>query len=375
MDAEKGVRLESAGLTLRVLPASQRPAVAEVWRAVEAAADATPFCGWEWTSTWLRHYGEVVPHVFAVAERENVPVGAALLTRSIAVRGPVRLRRIHVGTAGEPLGETVYVEHNGLCTSRRMRGAFAAALVDYVHRSQNWDELCLDGFAPEHAAAFVTAEPRLVVDERTSQYIDLAATQADLVDALSSKSTRSAIRRSIRGLAPVSTEWAATVEDAHRILDDLEKLHQERWTARDEPGVFASTRFSGFHREMIAAWVPQGRAALFAVRSGEETVAALYCFVMDGAVQFYQSGFQLAKHNKIRVGYAAHLLMAGEARERGHRLYEYLTGEHRYKDELSTGARPIVWATLSRRRPRAMMLTMARRAQRALQDRRAQVGQ
>jgi hypothetical protein len=50
----------------------------------------------------------------------------------------------------------------------------------------------------------------------------------------------------------------------------------------------------------------------------------------------------------VRVGYAAHLLLADEARRRGVRHYEYLAGDSRYKTELSTAERQIVWARLSR---------------------------
>jgi hypothetical protein len=72
--------------------------------------------------------------------------------------------------------------------------------------------------------------------------------------------------------------------------------------------------------------------------------------------------------NKIRVGHAANMLFADAARQRGLRYYEYLAGDHRYKTELSTGERALVWATLSRRRPRAMAIRAARDAMRILQE-------
>ena len=163
---------------------------------------------------------------------------------------------------------------------------------------------------------------------------------------------------------PYETEWAEDVDSALRIFERLVELHQERWIARGEPGAFASKRFRAFHRALIERWLPQGRAVVFGVRQGDEIVAALYGFVMGDTLQNYQGGFRAFDSNKVRPGYAAHLLVAEAARERKLTSYEYLAGDHRYKTELSTGERTLVWAQLARRRPRAIAINTARRAKR-----------
>lgn len=362
-----------AELQVRTLPRAARQQAGQAWRAAEVAAggDAPPFCGWEWTEQWLEQYGDAVPHEFVIAERGGAVVAAALLTRSRAARGPVVRRRLHLGTAGEPAGEGVFVEYNGLCAPAAERAAVAHAVLGHVHRQRAWDELCLDGFDPEHAAPFRIAEPHFEVVERISPVLDLDPAVDDLVALLDSKSTRSTVRRSLRGIAPYTVEWAASPERAHLVLDDLERLHQERWQARGEAGAFASARFRAFHRGLVQRWLPQGRAVVFAVRRDDVTIAALYGFVVGDGLQFYQGGFLVAEHNKVRTGYAAHLLLAQAARERGIRHYEYLVGDHRYKSELSTAQRSLVWATLRRRRPRAMAIGAALRIRRAWHERRA----
>lgn len=348
---------------MRVLPSSARSRAGHAWRAVEATApDVPPFARWDWTQLWLEHYGDVVPHEHVIVERDGVPRGVVLLARSRRSAGPLSVRRTHLGTAGEPANEGVFVEYNGLCARSADHAAVARALLSYLERSRGWDELHLDGFEPLAAASLLDAEPRLSVEWRCSRVLDLEEAPGDLIDALPSKSARAAVRRSLRGIAPYETEWAHDCERAHVILDDLERLHQQRWRARGEPGAFASARFRSFHRRLVERWLPEGRAVVFAVRHDGATVAALYGFVVGNTLQYYQGGFRISDDNKVRVGYAAHVLLADAARERGLTGYEYLAGDSRYKTELSTSERSLVWATLTRRHPRALAISAARSA-------------
>ncbi len=359
-------------LILHALPSSARERASEAWRAVETAAPGVPpFVRWDWTELWLKHFGDVVPHEHLIAERGGVPCGAVLLTRSTVSRGPLTVRRLHLGTAGEPAGEGVFVEYNGLCAPAAERTAVARALLAHARRARGWDELHLDGFAPTHAVPLLAVEPRFTVEQRWSPLLELDQASGDLVDALRSKNARKGVRRSLRGIWPYTTEWAHDREQAHAILDDLEQLHQQRWLARGEPGAFASPRFRAFHRRLVDRWLPEGRAVVFAVRHEGDTVAALYGFVVDGTLQLYQGGYRMFEHNKVSVGYAALLLLAGAARERGMTGCEYLVGDYHYKTQLSTSKRPLIWARLVRRRPRALAIEAARRARNTVRPRRA----
>lgn len=352
----------AAPLEIGVLPASVQDRAARAWREAEthAGPDMPPFCGWDWTQHWLQHFGADVPHHYVVGERNGQVRAAALLTRSRSTHGPLTIRRLHIGTAGEQAGTSVAVEYNGLCAAPGDRAEFARGLLDHVHHIGGWDELYLDGFHPDHAKALLRLEPRFTTERRGSRVLDLALPTDDLVAVLASKSARSTVRRSLRGLQPYSAHWADTAEEALELLDDLERLHQKRWQQRGEPGVFASPQFRAFHRGLCEKWVPEGRAVVFGLRHEGTVVAAAYCLVVGDTLQYYQGGFQEFDDGKVRPGYAAHILLATEARRRGFRHYEYLAGDHRYKFELSTDERSLVWARLTRRHPRALAIQAAR---------------
>lgn len=360
-------RDDAEDLVLRALPPSAREQAGQAWRAVEAAApDVPPFARWDWTELWLEHFGDAVPHEYLIVERGGVPCGAVLLTRSTVCRGPFTVRRLHLGTAGEPAGEGVFVEYNGLCAPSPERAGVARALLAHVHRARRWDELHLDGFTPMHAAPLLAVEPRFIVEQRWSPLLELDQTSGDLIDALRSRNARKGIRRTLRRIWPYTTEWAHDGAHAHAILDDLERLHQQRWRGRGKPGAFASPRFRAFHRQLIDKWLPDGRAVVFAVRHEGDTVAALYGFVVDGTLQLYQGGFRMFEHTNMSIGNTALLLLADAARERGMTGCEYLAGHHHYKAQLSTSKRPLIWARLVRRRPRALAIEAARRVRQVL---------
>lgn len=337
-----------AGLVTEVLPGGERAAAGERWRGLERALGHPGLaCSWAWTETWLEHYSDVVDHRFVVARRGGDVRGIALLTRSIRRRyGPIPVRTLHVGTAGEPAGEGVYVEDNELLTHPDERAAFARSLVAEARRWGGWDELALDGFGLQSAEGLLAAG-RFEVRRDPSPYLDLAALRArgvDVLDGLRS-GPRGRVRRSLREYGGLTTEWADGVDRKLAIFDELVALHQSRWRAAGERGAFASPRVVAFHRALLERPPPGPATVLFRVAAGERTVACLYGLVDRGRFLFYQGGLTPADHPKLKPGLVAHVLCAQAALESGFDAYDFLAGEARYKRELADRERELVWAT------------------------------
>jgi CelD/BcsL family acetyltransferase involved in cellulose biosynthesis len=342
------------GVTLRLLPGTRRREIAPVWLEVERRLGNTGLaCSWEWTENWLDVYGSVVPHAFALAERDDGggPCGLALVTRGRGRSGVVPIRRVHLGTAGEPQGEGVNVEYNRVLVADDARTPFANALIATLLRDPSWDELVLDGFAHEEARPLLAALPAFESRPRQSPYLEMRAvaeTAGDVLGLLSS-GTRRRIRRSLRGFGSVQTEWAETTEVALSILDELSHLHQLRWLAAGKPGAFASDRFRHFHRTLVQRLLPKGAVVLFRVRGPHGTLGCVYGFVERGRLLFYQSGLASFQDNKLRPGLVTHALCMQAAADHGLVAYDFLPGESRYKVELSNCSEDVVWATARRR--------------------------
>jgi len=354
-EAENTSSLKEA-VTIRMIPSDQRAEAERLWRSVEARIPSVPLaCSWDWTVTWLRHYGHAVPHRFAVAEAGGRERGVTLLTEEERRRGPFRLRKVHIGTAGEPPGEGVYVERNGILADPGDRDAVAGALLETLRREGSWDELELNGFRPEHADPFLEAEPRLVARDAASPCLDVRGGSGgvDALLALLRPSLRKRIRSNLRALGPIESEWAESPAQALDIFAELCALHQADWEGRGQQGVFASPRFTDFHRDLIARLAPDS-VILFRARAESGTIGCLYSLVDGEDVLSYQAGIARADDNRLSHGLVTHVLCMAACADHGFHLYDLLAGEAPYKRRLTTTEGTLVWARARRLRARVL---------------------
>lgn len=352
------------------LPAAERRAAAAIWQELEARADAPLACSWRWTETWLDHYGDLVPHRFALGEISGAHVGIVLVTRGVGERrARLPVRALHLGTAGEPGGESVFVERNGLLVVPEHRATFASALIGSLVARGGWDELALDGFTEEDADALLRAAP-FEARRDVCRTFDLRATEAaggDVLALLSAK-TRANFRRSSKRLGVVTAEWADGAAEARAILDELIVLHQQRWQSLGQPGVFASSRFAGFHRDLAARLSATGEVCLFRIRDEHATLSCLYGFIEGRRLMTYQHGTPIEPGQRQSPGLVAEVLCMQAAYDRGLALYDHLSGDSEFKRSLSNGDGTLVWAATRRGRARWAAVDTARATRRLLGD-------
>ncbi|MCW3000227.1 MAG: hypothetical protein JWN65_3776 [Solirubrobacterales bacterium] len=352
-----------SAVRVELLRPSARGYVAARWLALETRAGAVRLpCRWAWTAAWLEHFGPVVDHRFALATERGRLIGAALVTRDVVRAGPLPVRRLHVGTAGEPPGESVYVERNGLLAAPGRGPAFAAALVRRLGEEGGWDALCLDGFVPEEATAFAGTGLSLTLDAQPCWVTDLWGAQ-DVAD-LFTVNTRHQIRRNERRVGDVRVRWARGRTDALAMLDEMMELHQRRWNMAGEPGVFAAPRFAAFHRALVARLAPSGEVWIARVSAGGTLLSSFYGFMEGGRMACYQSGRALLPDHRVASGLIGEVAVMRSARARGVAIYDPLAGDTHAKRRLSTRREELVWGVARRGRARWAVHDVARGARR-----------
>lgn len=357
--------MRDAAIGFELLAAAEVDAAATLWRELEARASPTALtCSWDWTAAWLRHYGDVVPYRFAIGRRAGAVCGIALITESAGRgRAQLRPRRIHIGTAGEPPGEGIYVECNRVLATSDAEAGFAAALVKTLVAMRGWDELALDGFEADQADSLVNANPRFRVRREPSPIVDLrSARGSGNALELLRKSVRQRVRRGLRGLGDVATEWADGEDAALRMLDELVELHQRRWRAAGRPGAFAAERVRAYHRDLVRTLLPRQSVMLFRARCDAGTIGCLYGFLDRGRLLFYQSGFGEFGDPRLKPGLVTHALCMQACLDRGLDEYDLLAGESRYKRELANAERTLVWAVAARPTARVAAARVRRKA-------------
>jgi CelD/BcsL family acetyltransferase involved in cellulose biosynthesis len=341
------------------------------WRSLERRIGNVPLAASAgWINTWLRIYGDLVSVRAMLAESQGSICGLALVVDALSHRaGPLRLRTRHVGTAGEPAGDSVCVEYNSVLVEPQHRDIFARLLVEQLLAAPGCDELRLDGFDADSVNDLVLG-PGWSIERRASRFFDLQAAReagSGVIERLGS-STRSQLRRTLRKYGTLDVQWAASLDEADDILSELVDLHQARWRAAGQPGAFASPRFLQFQRDLIVRLLPDERVALVRVRHQGETVGCLMLLNDQGRLLDYLSGFADFER-KPSPGITSHYLCMEEALRRGFSAYDFLVGNKRHKENLSTDAAELVWAVHRRRSVKNRLITGLRRIKRTLHKR------
>jgi CelD/BcsL family acetyltransferase involved in cellulose biosynthesis len=154
---------------------------------------------------------------------------------------------------------------------------------------------------------------------------------ADLATIVPRKTLRDVRQAHARGetLGPVAIDTAdlATIDLA---LDDLFRLHQERWHKRGEAGVLADPVVRAFHRDAARAFCEAGILRLYRLRISDTVAGVYYGFQHSGNAYAYLGGFD---PEMTRLSPGAQLLdhAIRAALAEGVREFHFLRGGESYK--------------------------------------------
>jgi CelD/BcsL family acetyltransferase involved in cellulose biosynthesis len=335
------------------------------WLDLQAQAEASPFTRWNWIGTWWRQLPDDAQPWLMRVDDGSQTVGLGLLGQQTLRRlrmWPSRAVILHA--VGRPDCDDLTIEHNGLLARRGLEEAVDVAVLSALLAGRRGvDQVVMPGMVRMPVLPPIDPPQRAPVVRTWTQpafRVDLEPIRAAgrvYLDALGAR-TRSSVRRSLRlyeALGPVEMDEAADVDQALAFLARLETLHQATWQARGAPGAFANPRFGAFHRAFVAKGHPEGAVQLLRLRAGQRDIGVLYNLVGPQGVMSYQSGFDYRVLDvNHHPGLVTHALAVQRALESGHRHYDLLAGESRYKDQLATARYQI--ATVSVHRPSAVLM-------------------
>lgn len=363
---------------LDMIPLAERGRIRDVWCGLEAASPPPYFLSWAWVETWLDSLPPALDLALCVARRAGAPVAAFFLgTRTRWRHRVLRSRELHWNMTGHPAYDEICIEYNGL-----VHDGTPPPLAEIVARLPGaWDEIYLpaldaDGPVAHGLAGLSELALRVRTDGRIpAPAVDLAKVRdgGDYLKLLGG-STRSQIRRSQKlygARGKLALEVAASPAQAAAVFDELVDLHRRAWRDRGEAGAFIPFVYD-FHRRLIERRFTAGEIQLLRIRAGDTTVGCLYNFVSRGEVLFYQSGLAYETDGKLKPGLVCHALAVDHAARAGHRWYDFLAGQSRYKQSLATDARALVWARIQQPRLRFALEDLARQVRDHVRARRAQ---
>jgi CelD/BcsL family acetyltransferase involved in cellulose biosynthesis len=328
------------------------------WRAQERLVGRGFFLSWAWIGTWLATLPPGVEPFLLRAKRGGITtIGIALAVE--------RSRALYLNATGNRDLDSIYIEHNGFLCEMSAESAVLNAFATWFAQAQPpLDALHLPGIATG------ARRGRLVEDvqEVLGFALNLARvtkSNGDVAAALGAKS-RQQLRRALRAYetrGALQVSEAANVGEALAYFEALKTLHIASWQRRRRRHAFASPHFERFHRALIEREFANGAIQLLRITVGEAAIGYLYNFRCNGIVYAYQSGFDDG-HRGLSPGVVSHALALAHNAQRGERLYDFLAGINRLKENFATNRYRLYWQVLHRPRLDHRLRTAARQIKR-----------
>jgi CelD/BcsL family acetyltransferase involved in cellulose biosynthesis len=334
------------------------------WERLHATSETSSvFNSWLAQHAWWQVYGHGRRLRLFIARDGGEVVGILplYLERSSVAGIPVHRLRL-VGTGGD-----THPDDLGPVLSQRSGRAALDALSQAVFNCAEWDvfELTdLDARMGLHQALAGVVRSRFPFAQGRCQripYVEFPATWQAYLESLSGD-RRGRLRR-LRRRLDRALSWRFFVwEDGSRIGEALERLadlHRRRWLAAGTPSEsFASPQYLEFHRRVMAGALQRGWLRLYCLELAGEVAAMIYAFRFRGRVYLMQAGFD-PRHAHRSPGAVLLGCALEHAIGEGNTVFDFLRGEHAYKDELASGERETVFIKYYRNTARAMAWRLA----------------
>jgi CelD/BcsL family acetyltransferase involved in cellulose biosynthesis len=333
--------------------------LADEWETLQSEARWTSvFQTFDWQSLWWKTYGRGQPLCLLLATEGARLVGLLpLYIQTVpTMRIPVRmLRPIGIGgdTAPDDLGPVL---------AAGKEEAVSRALAEAVTELPGWDVLHFSDLLPDgvFVPALGQALARKGLPLRTGRseriaFFDLPPTWDKWLESLS-RDRRWRVRNSRKKLhAAQPTRFLVWTDPStlDAAIDRLAFLHNKRWNSAGEAHGFSTPEYVEFHRAVMHACLRRDRLRLYALEMAGQIVAMYYFYQFRNRVYLMQSGYD-PELSKLKPGQVLLHHIVEHAIEEGRSVFDFLRGDHHYKDDLATGERETVCLTGFRSTPAAL---------------------
>jgi CelD/BcsL family acetyltransferase involved in cellulose biosynthesis len=314
----------------------------EAWEALHAdSALRSPFLSWAWQREWLAVFGE--------GRRLELRTVTDDAGRLLAVLPLVEMAPGRLMLAG---GADVSDYLDLLARAGHEAAAWSVLLEARAAERATWELHAVPGASPTVGAlpglaAVVGLTVSAEIEERCP-VLALPETWDAFLAALPKKHrhelTRK-IRRFEREVPDGRVVWESTPDGISRRLDDFLALHR---ASREGKAKFMDGRMERFFRRAIVALAAGGGARLALLERPDSAIAAFVTLEWDGTVGLYNSGFAPADA-ALAPGLVLLAHVVRDALERGHRRFDFLRGEERYKYEFGPSPEPVYLVTVGAR--------------------------
>jgi CelD/BcsL family acetyltransferase involved in cellulose biosynthesis len=322
---------------------------------LEQSDQRTFFLRWSWNWLWWSYFAPADSqlHIVCCRGRGGTLLGIApFYTLSRQVLPGLRIRELALIGMSIHLKTSEYVD---LFAARGKEHAVGEAVAAALERDGKWDQLSLLRVPAESlvAGAFMQrmgSQGRSSVCDRAHQ-IDTSAGWQHYKQGLG-RSMRRNVEYYGRRLAKrhaCEFALAQTPDVLAPAIDDFVRLHQARWRAAGEPGIFSRPTVCEFVKAAIWQNLPQDRVRLWTLKLDGRVEAALLGFLDNGVLHYFQKGFNPSfLDDDIGTAMLAHCIRAC-CDDEGIRVFDFMGGGAKYKAMWATHERATTLHEVRRR--------------------------
>lgn len=347
--------------------------LAAVWNSLLVESESNTLAlTWEWLIAWWDVFGEGRELYLLVVRDDEELLGIAPLSKRVRHHYNVLpFRRLEFLASGEDEADEICSEYLDFILRRGREAEALNCIFDYLREhATDWDELLLTDIRADSAnvsllqSICATNETKCSITPRQpTSYLPLDGDYETFLMRLGRKFQRN-LRRD-RRLAESTGGELRIVDSEDGFAESFEilvRLHQSCWTARSQPGVFSSERFARFHRQVAPHLLRKGWLRLYVYFLSGEPVSALYAFVYERKLYYYQSGFVQVDGPVSSPGTLVQALAIEDAFKLGLREFDFLRGdEGGYKTRWGAETRDALQLRIAHSQSKEMVYSTANR--------------
>jgi CelD/BcsL family acetyltransferase involved in cellulose biosynthesis len=298
--------------------AAELAPIVDEWRALFGRCpDATPFQSPDWLLPWIEVF---CPRNLLVAVFRSRQHLIGLAPMLIYPRGPERILAFAGGGVSDYL--------NLLCAP----GYESEVLRHFLERmapDSTWTTLELTDLP---ASSFLlSAAPSHVREHDACSVLTLPDSQDQLLRLFSNRQ-RANLRNAHSRLqrAGGGTFEVASADTLPEFLDDLFRLHSDRWHRSGQSGVLSDPPVRDFHRRTASQLLELGMLRLYRLRVNTQSAAVLYTLFHAETVYCYMQGYEPSMP-QLSAGTQLMFEVMVDALRQGMRRFDFLRGDEAYK--------------------------------------------
>lgn len=316
-------------------------ALAPAWSLLQARASplAGAFTTPQFQSAWWSAFdGDRQIDLRAVHDGEELIGVLPLMRRD----GRVRL-----------IGDSDVCDYMDIVAAPDREADVVRALLDHLDDSGATDlelpglppDSCALSLLPDAAAArgwAVQSEP-----EALCPIIALAPDWDGYLAGIKTRHRRE-VRRKMRNLLDGGATVALdALDQPDAITQALPHFLTLMASSRGDKAEFLTDRMSNFFHALVDRMAPANLLRLYLFRIDGKPVAGVLCFLADGELQMYNSGYD-PQYKELSVGLASKVFIVRDAIERGLQRVNFLRGDEAYKFQLGARATTVTRLRLHR---------------------------